>query len=88
VHRARAQRLQLVVVFGALELERVDPGRAFVRIEPALGQKHAHCVDAVLEPMHRGGLQVLQSEALEHSSRLLPVPSSLAWASCGTMWPA
>jgi hypothetical protein len=28
VHRARPQRLQLVVVFGAVELERVDAARA------------------------------------------------------------
>jgi hypothetical protein len=35
VHRARPQRLQLVVVFGAVELERVDAARAFFGIEPA-----------------------------------------------------
>jgi hypothetical protein len=29
-------------------------------------QKHAHRVDAVLEPVQRGELQVLDSEALEH----------------------
>jgi hypothetical protein len=32
VHRARAQRLQLVVVFGAIELERVDAACAFFGI--------------------------------------------------------
>jgi hypothetical protein len=62
----RPQRLQLVVVFGAVELERVDAARAFFGIEPALRQKHAHRVDAVLEPMHRCELQVLESEALEY----------------------
>jgi hypothetical protein len=39
VHRARPQRLQLVVVFGAVELERVDAARAFFGIEPAFRQK-------------------------------------------------
>jgi hypothetical protein len=36
VHRARAQRLQLVVVLRAVELERVDAARIFVldRMEP------------------------------------------------------
>ena len=63
VHRTRAQRLQLVVVFGAIELERVDAARAFFGIEPAFRQKHAHCVDAVLEPMQRSELQVLESGA-------------------------
>jgi hypothetical protein len=56
VHRARPQRLQLVVVLGAVELERVDAARAFFGIEPAFRQKHAHRVDAVLEPMQRGEL--------------------------------
>ena len=36
VHRMRAQRLQLVVLIGAVELERVDAARAFGRIEPAV----------------------------------------------------
>jgi hypothetical protein len=66
VHRARAERLQLVVVFGAVELERVDAARAFFGIEPAFRQKHAHRVDAVLDPVQRGELQVLEAEALEH----------------------
>jgi hypothetical protein len=70
VHRARTQRLQLVVVFGAVELERVDAARAFLGIEPAFRQKHAHRVDAVLEPVHRGELQVLQSEAAAHRWRV------------------
>jgi hypothetical protein len=40
----------------AVELERVDAARAFFGIEPAFRQKHAHRVDAVLEPMQRGEL--------------------------------
>jgi hypothetical protein len=50
----------------AIELERVDAARAFFGIEPAFRQKHAHRVDAVLEPMQRSELQGLESEALEH----------------------
>jgi len=34
VHRLGPQRLQLVVVCGAVELERIDPAGAFVRVEP------------------------------------------------------
>jgi hypothetical protein len=40
--------------------------RAFVGIEPAFRQKHPHRVDAVLQPVQRGELQGLESEALEH----------------------
>ena len=64
MHRARPQRLQLVVVFGAVELERVDAARVLVGI--GFRQKHAHRVDAILEPMQRGELQVFKSESLEH----------------------
>jgi hypothetical protein len=45
---------------GAVELERVDAARAFFGIEPAFRQKHAHRVDAVLEPVQRGELQGLE----------------------------
>jgi hypothetical protein len=48
------ERLQLVVVFGTVELERVDAARAFFGIEPAFRQKHAHRVDAVLGFLRRG----------------------------------
>ena len=46
VHRPQAQRPQLVVVFGAVELERVDARAHFARIEPALGQSPDQSYDA------------------------------------------
>src|SRR5262245_50336430 len=45
----RAQRLQLVVVVGAVELERVEAARAFGLVEPAAREEHPHGVDAVLD---------------------------------------
>jgi hypothetical protein len=44
-----AQRLQLVVVLGVVELGRVNAARAFRRVESAARQQHR--VDAVLDPM-------------------------------------
>jgi hypothetical protein len=69
VHRASSQRLQLVVVLHAVELERVEAARAFFGIEPAFRPKHARRVDAVLEPMQRGELQVLESGAPAYDPR-------------------
>src|SRR5262249_12925560 len=66
VHRLGPQRLQLVVVFGAVELERIDPARAFLRVEPAFRQDHAHGVDTVLHPMQRGNADVLEAQAFQH----------------------
>jgi hypothetical protein len=36
--------LELVVEFGAVELERVDAARAFFRHRTSISQKHAHRV--------------------------------------------
>jgi hypothetical protein len=59
----------------------IDPSdaRAFACIELAARNHHAHGVDAVLDAMER------RPKLSSTSSRLLPVPSSFACVSCGTM---
>jgi hypothetical protein len=46
----RAQRLQLVVLIGAVDLERVDAARAFGRIEPAARQQTSGAWQHFLTP--------------------------------------
>jgi hypothetical protein len=53
VNGLRAKRLQPVIVFGAVELERVDPARAFLCIEPSFWNEHTDGVYAVLDSMQR-----------------------------------
>src|SRR5262245_40828292 len=64
--RAWLEGLQFVVILGTIELERIDPSSAFLGIEPALGEEHAHRVDPVLDPVHGRYRDVLQPKAFQN----------------------
>jgi hypothetical protein len=83
VHRARPQRLQLVVVFGAVELERVDAARAFFGIEPAPVFRmsgSSFVVEAlVAKPAgSRGGLSGLETLQDRHGIPGAPHPQAFS----------
>jgi hypothetical protein len=64
--RPRLQALQLLVIFGAVELQGINAASALLGVKPAARDDGANRVDAVLNPMHSRNGDVLQPKAFQN----------------------